>query len=538
MQDSKTAVSAEASSTVPLSKSRFHQHLDYIAHLLHAQQYLFLTLASVIYFLLTCYRAQRRLFWFDEIFTVGISQLPDMESIWSACKSGADFHPPLFYLLTRWSQNLFGATELGTRIPEIIGFWVFCLCLYRFVSVRTNAMAGFIALLLPLTTAAYWYAYEARPYGIVLGFFGLALISWQAAATVVNHRWTLVAVMAASLTSAALCHCYSFVLFIALGLGELTRTFSRRRFDIWIWLALVLPAIVSIVVALSLLHSLGGTSEPNPATLLFPSVNFLLSDWDLSFEPRLTLSILLLFGVLALLPPESPVARELSGEGDRVASKFAWHEIAAICGILCAPLFAYLASAVAHTSNYGRYSLIVIGGVACLIAVVPSRSKLACLLVLCFTILGIGLGAGRFARGTFVAEPSTSLEVGTRVNLWRENLEKILNAAKGDDPIVLTSNLSFASVFYYASPALIKRVIYVTGDGDVNGGNYQRLQRYCTLPGAITTQSKFLHENRAFFVFGGSSEVDVFRRLGAQLTLQQCVSGDCLFRAVLPDNER
>jgi hypothetical protein len=88
----------------------------------------------------------RRPFWFDEIFTLYISRLPDLGSIWSACTHGVDFNPPLLYLLTRWSQAVFGANELGARIPQVVGYWVFCLCLYRFVSMRTNALAGFIAL--------------------------------------------------------------------------------------------------------------------------------------------------------------------------------------------------------------------------------------------------------------------------------------------------------------------------------------------------------------------------------------------------------
>jgi hypothetical protein len=37
-------------------------------------------------------------------------------------------------------------------------------------------------MLFPLITNAYPYAYEARPYGLLLGFCGLSLLCWQSAA--------------------------------------------------------------------------------------------------------------------------------------------------------------------------------------------------------------------------------------------------------------------------------------------------------------------------------------------------------------------
>jgi hypothetical protein len=217
---------------------------DSLVRVLTLHQYAFLLLASLGYFAITFYRAPRRLFWFDEIFTLYIARLPDLASIWSACIHGVDFYPAMLYLLTHWSQAAFGANELGARIPQVVGFWVFCQCLYRFVSIRTNALAGFIALLWPITTPGYWYAYEARSYGLVLGFFGLALISWQAATDQAHsecvvrvneqaHSECVVRVkekrssrrsiplagLAVSLIGAALCHGYTFLFFVPFGVG-------------------------------------------------------------------------------------------------------------------------------------------------------------------------------------------------------------------------------------------------------------------------------------------------------------------------------
>ena len=116
---------------------------------------------GVLYALATRYRAGRKLFWYDEIFTFYLSRLPDVSSLWSALKMGADFNPPLFYMITHYSQALFGEGHLGTRMPEIAGFGIFCLCLYRFVSSRTSVLAGLISMLFPMVTTAYFYSYDA-----------------------------------------------------------------------------------------------------------------------------------------------------------------------------------------------------------------------------------------------------------------------------------------------------------------------------------------------------------------------------------------
>src|SRR5262245_65490298 len=120
--------------------------------------------------------------WNDELFTFYTSRLPKVSDIWGALLTGADQIPPLFHLITRAAFALFGVNSLSVRLPEVLGFWVMSLCLFRFVSKRSSALYGFAAMLVPLITVAYDYAYEARPYGLVLGFCGLALLCWQSAA--------------------------------------------------------------------------------------------------------------------------------------------------------------------------------------------------------------------------------------------------------------------------------------------------------------------------------------------------------------------
>src|SRR5262249_18314387 len=59
-----------------------------------------LAIFSIAYFALTFYRASRKLFWLDELFTVYLSRLPDFKSVWHVLLNGVDFNPPVLYLLT------------------------------------------------------------------------------------------------------------------------------------------------------------------------------------------------------------------------------------------------------------------------------------------------------------------------------------------------------------------------------------------------------------------------------------------------------
>jgi uncharacterized membrane protein len=141
-----------------------------------------LVLLSILYFLYTCDQASRRPLWYDEDFTYRISQIPGVSELWAALREGVDLNPPGYYLITRTFLALFGTSLFVARLPAVLGFWVMCMCLYRFVSVRTSALYGLAAMLLVLSTwVCQQFAIEARPYGVVLACCGLALVCWQEA---------------------------------------------------------------------------------------------------------------------------------------------------------------------------------------------------------------------------------------------------------------------------------------------------------------------------------------------------------------------
>ena len=192
---------------------------------------------SAVYLAATSILATRRPAWNDEEYTFYFASVGGVADLWRALQTGADQAPPLSYLLARGSLDVFGDGRFALRLPQILAFLVFSVAMYTFVARRTNRLYGFIAMVVPTLTVAYYYASEARAYGLVLAFGAVALVCWQAATDGTRRRLALVG-LAVALALATSSHYYAVLLLVPLALGELTRSLARRRIDAWIWLAL------------------------------------------------------------------------------------------------------------------------------------------------------------------------------------------------------------------------------------------------------------------------------------------------------------
>ncbi len=171
-----------------------------------------IVLVSLLYFADMALRASHKCFWFDELYTVSLCRLPDLSSTWAAVTHGVDFNPPLLYVFTRGVQWMFGEGLIVTRLPAMIGVWIFCLCLFFFVTRRAGVIAGFIAGAFPFFTLVQYYAYEARSHGVSLAWCGLALVCWQRRKEEASGIW--LAGFGLSFLGALLTHVYAVYLVI------------------------------------------------------------------------------------------------------------------------------------------------------------------------------------------------------------------------------------------------------------------------------------------------------------------------------------
>jgi Dolichyl-phosphate-mannose-protein mannosyltransferase len=172
----------------------------------------------------------------DELYTIYIARLPSLQAVWKGLATGVEQTPPLIHLITRADFALLGTSPLSVRLPEMLGFLVMCVCLFHFVSKRSSAFYGFIAMLFPLMTHAFVYVFFARAYALVLGFSALALLCWDWAIEN-RHRMLALVGLWASLAAGVSSHYYAVLSLFPLGLGELVRTIRRKKIDVGVWLA-------------------------------------------------------------------------------------------------------------------------------------------------------------------------------------------------------------------------------------------------------------------------------------------------------------
>ena len=186
--------------------------------------------------------------WNDELYTYYIAHLPTMRDVWAALMSRGEQTPPFFYVITRLSLRVFGDNNLALRLPEMLGFWVMIVCLFVFVARRASPFSALCAMVFPLVSIAYRFAFEARPYALVLGFGAIALLSWQ---TVTSGRLRALGLVALTLSVAATfsTHYYGIMVMLPLALGELVRTLNRRRVDVAVWAAFTVCAGAAGVAA-------------------------------------------------------------------------------------------------------------------------------------------------------------------------------------------------------------------------------------------------------------------------------------------------
>src|SRR5262245_5707118 len=204
----------------------------------------YLVVFSVVYCAFAAALAATRPLWHDELFTAYLLRVPSVKHLWAGLASGIDLMPPLSHLVLRLLAPIFGDGPIVLQLPSMVGFWVMCLCVYRFVSYRLPVEFGLAAMLLPFCTNASYYLAEARPYGMALGLGGLALVSWQSLDRPSRLRPLWLVCLALSLTAAITTHFYSVFLLLPLVVGEIARTTIRRAVDWKSWLAVTGPMVV------------------------------------------------------------------------------------------------------------------------------------------------------------------------------------------------------------------------------------------------------------------------------------------------------
>ena len=99
--------------------------------------------------------------WTDEISSLMITDptLP-FRQFWDRVL--ADTHPPIYYLVLRWSSSAFGQSEIVARAPSVL-FGILTVCAAGTLPGASLSRSARVALplLLAVSPGAVWYAREA-----------------------------------------------------------------------------------------------------------------------------------------------------------------------------------------------------------------------------------------------------------------------------------------------------------------------------------------------------------------------------------------
>ncbi len=240
--------------------------------------------------------AQNTQFWFDELFTYYLSRLPAVADIYVELDKAVDHHPPAFFLLYRFVSRWFSDPHIGFRIPSIAGFWMFYAAVFVFVSRRSSAIFGLLAIFLAFVSGARYWATEARPYGLALGLCAVAVLCWQMAADTRKRLPWLIGLALALAATISISY-YSVLVFLPLAAAELVRTVRRGKVDFPMWSSLAAGAAGCLPYALSVRRQIA-TFSPNNWARPRPGI---IPETYLTFFASLQLFVLGALMLVALL---------------------------------------------------------------------------------------------------------------------------------------------------------------------------------------------------------------------------------------------
>ncbi len=403
---------------------------------------------SATFLIATSFLADRKVLWNDELFTYYFARLPTLSDLWSELATGIDQTPPFFYLITRTFLGVFGMTDLALRLPEVLGFIAMCVCTFFFVARRSSALYGLVAMLVPPASTAYYYAYEARPYGLALGFSAAALLCWQRACEGGPGRTRAAVALAVTLALAISSHYYAVLLLVPLIAGEISRAFASRRID-WRVLASLTVALLPVLFFLPLIE---GARKYSATFWARPRWDDVEGFYGFLLAPQsvwVGIQLVLLLAALTVIVDRWKRRGEELRRGSIPA-----HELVAVGTLSLLPLSGVTTAKLLTGAYTHRYALAAVIGVSILIAfaanVVDRKTPLVGLSLLCILCFSFVL---RFI------DDYGNTKIAAEQQIQR--LRFLEEQSRGRSPIVISSPHEFFVVSHYASRDRRGRFIYL-----------------------------------------------------------------------------
>jgi hypothetical protein len=434
--------------------------------------------------------AHRKPLWNDELFTYYISRLPGIDDMWSELATGVEQTPLSFYVATRASMDALGDGGIAMRLPQLLGFLLMTVCVFLFVERRSSPLYGLLAAIFPVATIAYGYAYEARAYGLVLGFSAAALLCWQVAAEGGRHRRLAALGLAVSLAAAVGSHYYAVLILVPLLAGEIARSVVRGRID-WLVLGSFCGALLPLLAFAPLIaeakdYSTTFWAQPtwHAALRFYP---------DSLMDRALGVVMAVLAVIVAFVAWRTWRSRRDAGEQLPPS-----HELAALITLALLPFFGVALGKLVTGAYTDRYVLSAIVGITILVALAASWTDRG------VPLLGISLLLvfAVFAGARFVERHGDATE---DADAQKQAVAFLETHGRTDEPIAVASPHDFFELshreaqqggprlLYLADPALAQQYLQtdavelgVLGMKDIAPLRVERYRRF------IASHSRFV----------------------------------------------
>lgn len=298
--------------------------------------------------------------------------------------------PFLYHVITYAGIREFGVWPFVLRLPSLAGFLVMQVCLFYFVRRIASERAAIFALAFPTITGGFVYTLQIRPYGVLLGLFGLAMLSWQTAVRREDHRAGALVVLGLSIATAINTHYYGVLLMLPLCAGEVVRVWQRRRLD----MPMVLTMGAGMSGVLFLLPFLKGAAEFRhhfaagsvPYRSITQTYNFIVLARD-AFSARVNHLLAIVLGLLLALILWSCI-RQWRGKVLNLPDA----EFAFLLTLAALPVFTFLLGHFVTHAMEPRYALGAMIGVGALVSIAVEpllRKPVAARFMLLFLFAGM-----------------------------------------------------------------------------------------------------------------------------------------------------
>jgi Dolichyl-phosphate-mannose-protein mannosyltransferase len=489
-------MSIASTSKLPSAHRRVGDRLEAWAARLDRHRLGIAVLLLAIYVALVAPSVRRHL-WFDELHTVYIAQATSIRQFIDEIRL-LDLNPPLTYLLVRVSMKIFGATEVGARMPIILGYFAGSMAFFLFASRRVGALWAATGVGLFWYSQGFYFATEARPYAVLLGCFGIMLLCWDHATQTVGsvrmRRWWLAGLVAGEI-GMLLSHVYAPLWIALFFAAEAMWSYQKRHIDWSLWAALILPMTVCVSY-LPLIDNVSQGVFPPEFQGSFSKASWFYVRALFQIMPPLLVGGLTAFAIAAWRRKTGAESELSASDTNRIPAP----ELVLLLCSLAPPAVLNAIAVREHIAFYDRHAFLTTFTVVILLLLFIAYESRANRLS--------GLAAAVITLGFTVFLPARNLVPHAAASdpaILRTDFERVLP----DLPFVTNSVFTYLEMDHYEGEAFVKRLYYLADPGlsiKYKQSNLTEgvplMKQYFPIRANVSSYAEFVKTHRHFLVWG------------------------------------